>query len=94
MAQVCFVCVCFVHGGVVDGMPELLQFGDKGLDNGSVDFALSEAFINGSVARTCCCMPCVDTNLYGQHLLSVGLDSKYKRTILLLHMCVFLFIPC
>jgi hypothetical protein len=55
----------------MDGMPELLQVGDKGLDNRSVDFTLSEAFILGSVSSTGCCMPCINAYLYGQHLLSL-----------------------
>jgi hypothetical protein len=70
LAQVCIVCACLVHSGVMDGMPELLQLGDKGLDNRSVDLALSEAFILGSVSSASCCMPCVDTYLNGSHPLS------------------------
>lgn len=79
LAQVCFVCVCFIHRRVVDGMPELLQFGDKGFDNGAVDFTLSETFINGSVTHACCCVPGVDAYLNGSHLLSYSLFCVYIR---------------
>jgi hypothetical protein len=62
-------------------MPELLQFGDQSGYNGSIDLALSEAFINGSVACAGLSMPCVDTYLNGQHLLSFSMDSEYKRQL-------------
>ena len=81
MAQVCFVGRGFVHGGVMDCMPELLQFGDQSGYNGSVDLALSEAFVFGSVACACLCVPCVDAYLNGQHLLSFSMDSEYKRQV-------------
>ena len=79
LLQVCFIGRGFVHCGVVDGVPELLQFGDEGVDNGSIDFALSEAFIFGSVSCACCRMPRVDGNSYNKHLPSLLVGSKYKR---------------
>ena len=60
LLKVCAACYGFVHGGVVDGVSELLQFGDEGFDNGSVDFTLSEALIFGSVSCACCRVPGVD----------------------------------
>ena len=60
LLKVCAACYGFVHGGVVDCVPELLQFGDKCLDHGSVDFALSEAFVFGSVSCACCRVSGVD----------------------------------
>lgn len=76
LAQVCFVCRGLVHCGVMDCVPEFLQFGDQGSYNGSVDFTLSEAFIYCSVAWTGFCMPRVDAYLNGQHLLSFNMDSE------------------
>ena len=69
LLKVCAACYGFVHGGVVDCVPELLQLGDKGFDNGSVYFTLSETFIFGSVSGTRCCVPGVDAYLDGYHLL-------------------------
>ena len=59
----------------MDGVAELLQFGDEGSYNGSVDVTLSDALINGSVARPCCRVPGVDAYLNGQHLLSASIVS-------------------
>ena len=76
MLKVCFIGSRLIHGGVVDGVSELLQFGDEGVDNGTVYFALSEAFIFGSVACTYCRVPRVDGNSYNKHLLSLLVGSK------------------
>ena len=80
-AEICLACVGFVHCGVVDGVSELLQFGDQGFDNGSGDFTLSEALINGSVARARCRVPGVDAYLYGQHLLSACIVSRSRVSL-------------
>ena len=75
LLKVCIACHGLVHGGVVDGVPELLQFGDKGLDNGAVNLALTKAFVFGSISRSARCMPRINGYSYGQHLLS-GLFSN------------------
>ena len=70
LLQICLIAGGFVHCGVMDGVSELLQFGDQGFDYGAVDLTLTEAFIFGSVSCACCRVPGVDTNLNGSHLLS------------------------
>ena len=65
LVKVCAACYGFVYRGVVDGVSELLQFGDERLDHGSVDFTLSEAFVFGSVSCACCRVPGVDAYLNG-----------------------------
>ena len=64
LLKICFIGSRLIHGGVVDGVSELLQFGDEGIDNGAVYFALSEAFIFCSVSCAGCRMPCIDRNSY------------------------------
>ena len=94
LVQVCSVGSGFVHCGVVDCVPELLQFGDQGCYNGSVDLALTEAFINGAIAWAGLCVPCVDAYLNGQHLLSFSMDSDYKRQVYyFIFMCSIAFHP-
>ena len=78
LAQVCVVRSGFVHGGVMDGMSELLHFGDEGLDNGTVDLTLTEALILGSVPSPARCMPRIDGNSYSTHLLSIGMVVNIK----------------
>ncbi len=70
LLQVCAVRCSGVHCGVVDGMAELLEFGDEGFHHVAVDLALTEAFVFGSVAGTLRGVPCVDAYLNDSHLLS------------------------
>ena len=93
LLQVCAVCRSGVHSGVMDGMAELLQFGDEGFHHVAVDLALTEAFVFGSVAGTASGVPCVYAYSNSSHLLSGGMGSKYKRTSILWHGSVYFFIP-
>ena len=79
LLQVCTICRGLVHCGIMDGMAELLQFGDKGFDDGAVNLALTKAFVFGSVAYACCRVPGIDRDSYSSHLLSFVMSSKYKR---------------
>ena len=79
LLQVCAVCRSGVHSGVMDGMAELLQFGDEGFHHVAVDLALAEAFVFGSITRTARSMPCVYVYSNSSHLPSLGVVSKYKR---------------
>ena len=79
LLQVCRVRCGGVHGGVVDGMAELLQLGDQGSHHGTVDLTLTEAFVFGSIARTARSVPCVYAYSNSSHLPSLRMVSKYKR---------------
>ena len=66
----------------MDGMAELLQFGDEGFHHVAVDLALTEAFILSTVAGTLRGVPLVYVYSDDSHLLSSYLAINQDRCII------------